>query len=382
MIKGHFWIERKPEDSACQCLIYTNPKGTVMLESSACKAIMRSQICLFVTVIILHLTAFHGVVLADQVEADELPISFEEDLGLGGFKENDVLIQSPTKVVLDSEGRIYIVDSGLKTIHRFEENGAFSGTIGMPGDGPGDLMPSPTIAFDSSDRLFVAGVGGRVDIIDRNGVYLNGFTRENPGGNAQAISVIPTGQVIIVAVDLLEQTVIDTYTSSFVYDKSFGETYAVGRDEDWRIETSNAGGFIDQGPNGNIFYVQKAPFELRKYTAEGELVAHTVEGASKFIPLPPQMEEINGKPFVPIRWGSTGVAVLSNGNVVCSGYRLDERKQSSIVCVFSKDLKLIGKKTLPGIHSVLGKDTHDRVFFFCNEEDSPVVVRRRISLSL
>lgn len=299
-----------------------------------------------------------------------------DDHAFGGHGDSDVLIRNASAVAVDDRGHVFIADPGLRTIHSFSPEGQYLGGIGEAGEGPGDVMSGVTIALDQRGRMLLAGVGGRVDVLDLDGRYIESFDRRNPGETVRSIVVSEAGEIAISVIDILEQTVVDLYASNFEFERALGTTYAVGEDIDWRIESTYGGGFVAEGDAGSIYYLQVAPYELRKYTFSGELIASTGVGSADFVPAPPEIERRNGRVFVPILWGSTGIVVLSDGRIVSSGYRREGKEIMSVVCLHSSDLELVGRRILSGVHAVIGADGDDRIYFACNDDESPPVARR------
>ena len=76
---------------------------------------------------------------------------------IGGLEVEDenLLLNSPHDVVLDSNGSIYILDSGGSSIKILNPEGEFIATIGQSGQGPGDFSYPYSIDMDESGNLYV-----------------------------------------------------------------------------------------------------------------------------------------------------------------------------------------------------------------------------------
>jgi streptogramin lyase len=86
---------------------------------------------------------------------------------------NDVIV-APSGEILVAEGHSYNGPHGR--ISRFSPDGAFLGTIGEYGDGPGQFIVPHGMAFDSQGRLFVATRGtNRIDIFGPDWEYVDSW---------------------------------------------------------------------------------------------------------------------------------------------------------------------------------------------------------------
>lgn len=82
---------------------------------------------------------------------------------IGGIKVEDenLLLNSPHDVVLDSNGDIYILDSTGNNIKKLNPEGEFITTIGQSGQGPGDFNSPYSIDIDESGNLYVLDSSNR-----------------------------------------------------------------------------------------------------------------------------------------------------------------------------------------------------------------------------
>src|ERR1051325_1343206 len=80
------------------------------------------------------------------------------------------LIQ-PTGICVDSEGNVYVTDE--TRVQKFSNDGAYLGTLGgVTGTAPGQLYWPIDAAVDNAGNIYVADNAQRVQIFDRNFVFL------------------------------------------------------------------------------------------------------------------------------------------------------------------------------------------------------------------
>lgn len=93
-------------------------------------------------------------------ELPSLPVrTLVEDLRIGSLDGPDALSQVAS-VDVDASGDIYVLQPREQSVRVFGADGAFRGTLGGPGEGPGEFL-RPTLAGIHRDTLWVAEPGRR-----------------------------------------------------------------------------------------------------------------------------------------------------------------------------------------------------------------------------
>jgi sugar lactone lactonase YvrE len=110
----------------------------------------------------------------------------EAPVGRFGVSDPPVF-NNPEGIAVDSAGRIYVSNDSSSdgAIHYFDSRGFYSGTIGSPGSGPGQLRNPTGLVRDSVDRLIVVDAGnGRLDLfasLAQGGGFVDTFGKTGSG---------------------------------------------------------------------------------------------------------------------------------------------------------------------------------------------------------
>lgn len=292
------------------------------------------------------------------------------------------VISHATDAVIDSNGQIFVSDASLHCIHKFNPSGDYLGSMGMQGDGPGDIMFGVVLAIDSSDHLYIAGMGGRVDIMDSEWNFIDSFDRNNPSNMARSIGVASDGTTYISALNVFDQTTIDKYDKYHTYIASFSNTFASSQDTDWRRESFYAGGFLCVTANGNIIYSQLAPYDIREFSSDGTLIKSSSNGGDHFVPPPPEINFHEQDYEVTYPSASTAITALNAGIIATSSYRKNiDGSTSSLICCYDSSLNLLGSIEMDGTHSILGADSDGHIFIFSKSDTILRVARYSIEYS-
>lgn len=108
-------------------------------------------------------------------------------------KDEAAKLFNPTNLAMDSQGRLYVADTGAFQVKVYDPAGKFLRNVGTQGIGLGEFALPKGIALDRADRLYVVDAATQViQIFDPEGKLLMFFgePKESPVGLALPAKVI------------------------------------------------------------------------------------------------------------------------------------------------------------------------------------------------
>lgn len=294
-------------------------------------------------------------------------------VGLGSEK---FILGSVSSVVEDSRGNIYVADAEQEIVLKFSPAGEFLGELGRAGSGPGTIMPRICIAMSSADEIYLAGMGGRVEVVDSNWGYRRSHDRVNPGSPARSIAVFPDGRFAIAAAGLSTNTTVDVYSADGEHLQSISASFTFNKGFSRRIERSFVGGYVAVDSTGSMYVAQMCPYLVRKFSPAAALVDSTVEGGEQFVGMP-QEPEVRGDSvsYRNSTW-TTGIAILEGGLVVVSSVQVKAADEGeSLICVYSTDLKFLGSVSVPEIYRIVGAGAGRNAYIVTTGETGQILTR-------
>jgi DNA-binding beta-propeller fold protein YncE len=121
----------------------------------------------FMTTIIL--IGVLGLFLVPSVCA-EGGYSFLTTWGTYGLREGQ--FNDPHGIAVDSEGNVYVADTGNNRLQKFGPNGTFITQWGALGSGRGQFYWPVGVAIDNSGNVYVADYNHRIQKFDPNGTFM------------------------------------------------------------------------------------------------------------------------------------------------------------------------------------------------------------------
>ncbi len=100
------------------------------------------------------------------------------DKDQSGVSEEEGRFYHPRGVAVNSNGDVYVVDSGNNRIQKFDSTGRFLIQWGSPGTGSGKFRKPAGVAVDSRGYVYVVDAGNnRIQKFNSNGTFLTEWGR-------------------------------------------------------------------------------------------------------------------------------------------------------------------------------------------------------------
>ncbi len=303
-----------------------------------------------------------------------------ENLILGSLEGEDAFGRI-SGVVVDSKGRWIVLDGGFARVKVYDPAEATLESFGRQGEGPGELNSPSAIAIDGADRIYVASMGGRVAVFTPGGELLDDFRHMLAGSTpAYSLKAGPQG-IYLASLDPVEHRVVHRYDTRHRYLTSFADSPGAKKPMEPSEEFATGGGLIDLDRDGAVYFTPfYAPYEIRKFTPDGELLL-VIHRDNDFM-LPPRIEHGKGTFSIRSRGGSMGLLVLPDGRLLHVALYIpdnDPQYTKTIIDLFDRDGHLLKSRMIEGSLSLQFVD--DQWFAYSIEaRDYPVLVRYEIRL--
>jgi hypothetical protein len=312
-----------------------------------------------------------------SVAAESPTMTLEDDLVIG-LAAGDIPLGRIVDVAVDSREQVYVLDAAAQTIHKFAHDGRYLASIGRAGEGPGEFNAPGCMAIGADDRLYVSGGDLYVEVFAADGLPLDRIQRVNTGP-AQSLAVDDHGDVFVVALNVIDQSMIHKYAGeSGRLVRSFCSSYAAGHDVDTREESVFARGTIAVA-NERIFYVQSYPHKIRTFDLSGTLIrefdARTAESRA-----PRTKFDAHGVQFqVPASFSRTIVALDGERLLTILGLPFEGSGGSGYLDLYraSDGARLASIEDPPTV-DICCRDDQGRLYSVEARDEVPVVVRYRL----
>ncbi len=91
----------------------------------------------------------------------QVELEFIKTIGEMDSLDEAVIFYMPADIAFDSQGNIYVLDSGNHRIQKFSPDGKYLATIGRQGQGPGEFQYPQSLSIDSEGYLYISDMGNR-----------------------------------------------------------------------------------------------------------------------------------------------------------------------------------------------------------------------------
>lgn len=182
----------------------------------------------------------------------------------------DAALISPSDLVVDADGYIYVSVQGNVHIKKFDNQGNFVLGWGSNGSGAGEFRLSSGIAVDSANNIYVVDFTTlRIQVFDSSGNFIRQWNTASPMGPA-SIGVDQQGYVYV-----------DNFTRHNQYIQRFDNEGNLINE--WGDHGSEPGQFIGRGTTGpedlaidlegHIYVVDRVNQRIQKFDPEGNTLA-------------------------------------------------------------------------------------------------------------
>jgi hypothetical protein len=195
-------------------------------------------------------------------------IELQQAWVIGGPNDIDEskIFYQPKTLALDSQGNIYVLDSGNNRIQKFAPDGRFISSIGRKGQGPGEFISASDIYIDGNDKIFIADNGNnRIHILASGGRYISSFRVDK---KINGIVVDKSGNVFA-SIDRPDIALIHKYSLSGSLITKFGK---VQEYEHFVLQNALNLNTITIDSRHNIFLTFIYRNMVQKYDTEGNLL--------------------------------------------------------------------------------------------------------------
>ncbi len=244
-------------------------------------------------------------------EAPRKTFQVLEELVLGSEEGEDAFGRI-ADVAVDSRGRWLILDGGFCRVQVYDPDVMTMKSIGREGEGPGEFVRPTALGVDDHDLIYVASGDGRVVTFSPEGDPRDAF-RLGLQGLVSWIRIAPGG-VYISAFDPAAELMVHRYDEKHAYQSSFSDAWSVVKPMKPDEKSFSCWGAIDIDAGGNVLYTQMVPYEIRKFSPDGQLLL-TIRRKHDFL-TPPAIERIGDGARMTTRGGSMGVFALPDGKIL------------------------------------------------------------------
>jgi len=112
----------------------------------------------------------------------EIDLKLEQDLKIGDENDKNSAFYRRIEIAVDSQGNIFVLDTGNHRIQKFNREGKHLLTVGRKGQGPGEFS-FPSALFIAKDGTIYVKDSNFLHIFDQNGLFMKSLSFQNAVGS-------------------------------------------------------------------------------------------------------------------------------------------------------------------------------------------------------
>ncbi len=135
--------------------------------------------------------------------AYEGPVAFDKVTGLAPVKsDSEFFMEDPLSFDFDDAGNYYVLDGGAKVIFTWDKQGRYKGTIGKPGQGPGEFVfsgrgPASGYVNAVGDTLYVMDSPKHEIMTFKGGKFVKALPIRLSRGGISSFAVIGPNKFLV-----------------------------------------------------------------------------------------------------------------------------------------------------------------------------------------
>ena len=308
----------------------------------------------------------------------KIKVQLVPELIIGEESDPHKAFYSIGSIIADDDGNIYVCETFDCRIKKFDRNGNYLLTFGRKGRGPGEFLLPSWMDFDNKGNLWVLDCGNqRASCFSADGKYLKSV-RLPIDLSVGGFAIDRENNFYISMYDFETDKVIHKYSPDGVKLISFGEPVAFKSPlsyTDMTIKKEVSRGSLTI-VNDEIYYTQKNPYEIRKYTTDGRLKMRIFRKNSF---MPPAKVEVIGKDKVAFRIPARSKWIGVLGDKIINRVWIPEylsTKISNVIDIFNLSGQLLATLMSPDETGLCYVDKNGRIYgSITNKEGIKKIVR-------
>ena len=238
----------------------------------------------------------------------------------------------PSDIAADSNGNIYILDSGNHRIQKFDPDGNYVATIGNKGKGPGEFYFPVSIDIDSKGYLYVSdSQNQRIQVLKSDGTghktvpaykFSAGVVRITDLGNI----LVGGGGILNISPGRLEEketqeNLIKVVNLEGEVLKDFGQPFDF---KDFLINRTGNQFHYAIDKEGNVYLAFDFKNRIEKYSADGKLLWRADRKLNYSTVPPKEKGSISGS-------GGMRMVRMPEMNICSNGIAVDEKGRAWVI---------------------------------------------------